>query len=62
MIPAKTRPAITTTDDIGAAEGLGLTFCVRVADIVVVTVVFSARVEPGEGVTVEDTPRELQRL
>ena len=41
MIPAKTRPAITTTGDIGAAEGLGLIICVRVAEIVVVTVAFS---------------------
>ena len=56
MIPAKTRPTITTTGEIGAAEGLGVIFCVRVAKIVVVTVAFSERVETGEGVTVRDTP------
>jgi len=47
MIPAKTRPAITTTGDKGAAEGLGLTSCVIVAEIVAVTVTFPRELNQG---------------
>jgi hypothetical protein len=56
MIPVKTRPAITVTGDMGAAEGLGVTFFVSAGEIVVVKVSFSKGVEMGEGVTVGTTP------
>jgi hypothetical protein len=56
MILVKTRPAITVNGDVGAAEGLGVTFCVRMAEVVVVTGPFSGGVETVEGVTVRDAP------